>query len=243
MDIHHHHFKLIGSTNTWAKQHAAEFDRNAITLVTADSQTSGRGRLGRRWLSPPNLNVYATYCVFLAQHRPDIGNLPQVAALSVAQILSAMGLKPLLKWPNDVLVAGKKICGVLSEAIGLPDSTCLLIGIGLNVNMDPKVLSTIDQPVTSLLVETHRHYEVLEVLHLLTHRFAANIREFSSAGFASFLPLYRSLIYIPHHPITVGSPQSACSGTIHSIADDGSLRLLLPDNTIKDVHSGEIIEL
>lgn len=241
MKIISHHFPIIDSTNTWAKLHAEAFDRSAITLVTAEEQSAGRGRLNRHWLSPPKQNVYATYCFFLKKGRRDIGNLPQVAAVSIAQVLEVLDLQPLLKWPNDVLLNGKKIAGILTEAVSMEEDVCLIIGIGLNVNMSIEDLRIIDRPATSLQVETQQVFSVDEILGLLSAQFSRNIDRFLAESFAPFLPLYRAFLFSPDYPIQFHDNLHKHSGVIHSVNDDGSLNLLLSDNTIRKFYAGELL--
>ena len=120
MQIKRHHFETIDSTNTWAKQQAETFERGSLTLVTADRQTSGRGRLNRSWLSPAKENLYATFCFFLDSHRQDVGNVPQVMALAATEILEQFDFNPTLKWPNDLLLRHKKLGGILKRDSSSP---------------------------------------------------------------------------------------------------------------------------
>ena len=241
MNIIRHHFTTIDSTNTWAKHNAHTFDPTAITLITADTQTAGRGRFKRQWVSPPDQNIYATYCVFLEKHRPDIGNLPQVAAISIAEILTSLNFQPQLKWPNDVILNTKKVAGILSESTPLSDKLCLIIGIGLNINMPKEILDTIDRPATSLLAESNQRHNITDVLDLLTTQFSNNITLFLNDSFHPFLQTYRSLLLKPTNPIQFNDNHTTWTGHIHSINNDGSLNLLLPNNTLHTFHAGEIL--
>lgn len=241
MDIVRQHFSLIDSTNNWAKLHAADFKPGVITLVTADAQTAGRGRFNRKWVSPPGQNIYATYCVLLEKNRPDIGNLPQVAAISIAQILADMGFSAKLKWPNDVILSNKKVAGILSESTSLPDHLCLVIGIGLNVNMPIEILNEIDRPATSLLAESGSIYSVEEVLHKLSTQLSQNIPLFCESGFAPFLSWYRDFLYKPSAPIQFHDNREVHVGRVHSINNDGSLNLVLANGGIRTFYAGEIL--
>ena len=171
MQILHKHFKSIDSTNTWAKLNAHLFDVDKITLITADEQTAGRGRFKRRWESPPHQNVYATFCFFIEKHRHDIGNIPQVLAISAAEALEDLGFQPKLKWPNDVLLSNKKVAGILCETTPMSDNLAVIIGIGLNVNMPLQLLQQIDRPATSLMVEGGEKMEIEMVLESLKNNF------------------------------------------------------------------------
>lgn len=241
MNIIRHHFTTIDSTNTWAKHHADTFDRQAITLITADMQTAGRGRFKRQWVSPPKENIYASYCIFLEKHRLDSGNMPQVAAISIVEILSVLGFKPKLKWPNDVTLSNKKIAGILSESTPLSDQLCLIIGIGLNVNMPLETLQMIDKPATSLCVEAKERYEVGLVLDMLTQKLVENFQVFLEEGFHPFIKSYRSLLWMPETPIQFNDNRTTHSGVIQSVNDDGSINVLLQDGKVQTFHAGEIV--
>lgn len=168
------HFETIGSTNTWGKQNADTFARDQVTLITADEQTSGRGRFKRKWESPPGQNIYATFCFFTKKPLATIGTISQVAAHSVAKTLQDHGLKPVLKHPNDVLLSGKKVSGILCETTSL-DMLCVLVGIGVNVNMPSELLEKIDQPATSLLAETGILHDIESLIKSLQKHFVASL--------------------------------------------------------------------
>src|SRR5262249_5795373 len=121
------YFPALGSTNTHAMQLARDGAAEG-TLVTTDDQTSGRGRIGRSWLSLPYQQL-ALSLVLRPTFPPHF--LVMASALSVADALDeATGLRPEIKWPNDVLLDGRKVCGILIESSG----KSAVLGIGLNVN-------------------------------------------------------------------------------------------------------------
>lgn len=156
MKISQRHFSEIDSTNTWAKNNAHLLPPGKLTLITADTQTCGKGRLGRQWISPPKQNLYASFCFFIDKGRKDIGNISLLMAVSVSETLESLGFHPQIKWPNDILINGKKAGGILcelAELSGPSDQMCAIAGIGLNINMPLEQLNEIDQPATSLLQE------------------------------------------------------------------------------------------
>jgi len=156
----------VGSTPSTQLLLAADAPEGA--LVTAEEQTEGRGRLGRRWLAP-----YGTSLLCSLQLRPDVpsGRLPEltgVAAQAVAETVAAVAdLEPELKFPNDVLAGGRKLAGVLAEA----REGRVLLGIGINVNIAEEGLPLdVDTPATSLLVEAGRKLDRAELLAELLDR-------------------------------------------------------------------------
>ena len=128
------YYASIGSTNDvaleWAEEGAADW-----SLVVADEQTKGRGRSGRRWFTPPQSALAFSVVVRPTEaERTALGLFAAWGALGVASALEGLGLKPRIKWPNDVLLGAEKVSGVLAEAVwsgGVP--TALVVGIGVNV--------------------------------------------------------------------------------------------------------------
>src|SRR3990172_52929 len=127
-----HYFEELESTNLFAGQLAREGSGEG-TVVVANSQTQGRGRSGKFWFSPPDVNLYLS--LILRPHAQQLKYLPFMAALAVIRVLRTYGLKPDLKWPNDVLVKEKKICGILIQtAMEENVMQFAVVGCGINVN-------------------------------------------------------------------------------------------------------------
>jgi BirA family biotin operon repressor/biotin-[acetyl-CoA-carboxylase] ligase len=136
-------------------------------LVAADEQTAGRGRLGRHWHAPAGTSLLCSL-----QLRPPVASerLPEltgVASRACAEAIAALGLEPELKFPNDVLLAGRKVAGILAEA----REGRVVLGIGVNVNVATEELpQEVDRAATSLLVETGRELDRAELLAELLER-------------------------------------------------------------------------
>jgi BirA family transcriptional regulator, biotin operon repressor / biotin---[acetyl-CoA-carboxylase] ligase len=160
-------YEHVGSTPS--TQLLLDADAPEGALAVAEEQTEGRGRLGRRWLAPRGTSLLCSL-----QLRPDVPGerLPEltgVAAQAVAETIAALaGVGPELKFPNDVLVGGRKLAGVLAEA----REGRVVLGIGINVNVGAGDLPReVDTPATSLLVETGRELDRAELLAELLERF------------------------------------------------------------------------
>ncbi len=240
MDLIRRHFDIIDSTNTWAKQNAHLLARDKVTLVTAEGQTSGRGRFKRRWESPPGQNIYASFCFFVDKARLDLGNIPQVLALSAVSVLEKHNFSPELKWPNDVLLSKKKVAGILAETTSIDDELCMIIGIGLNVNMTKEYLQLIDRPATSLLVEKGHAFDIEDVLKQLRNSFLPDLTLFLKDGFAPFFKTYCRYMTI-NQQIHFHDNVNIWDGQLHAINPDGSLTLRLSDGKLKNFISGEIL--
>jgi BirA family biotin operon repressor/biotin-[acetyl-CoA-carboxylase] ligase len=230
------HFKIIDSTNSWAKRNKSILSRDQITLITAEEQTAGRGRLNRKWNSPPSQNIYATFALFLPEVLPARASLPQILALCVCDVLEGLELLPRLKWPNDILIGGKKVGGILTEAISDGNRLCLLLGLGLNVNMPLEGLQQIDQPATSLKVELGRNEMInLEaVLSLIQEQFSEKLNLFLEKGFAPFFQEFEAHLSLERGKvISFQHGNTRIEGKFHSFNQDGSLSLILPSGAIQ----------
>jgi len=163
----------VGSTNAAALELARRGAPEG-TLVIADHQTRGRGRLGRRWESPPGAGIWMSLILRPAVPPERAPAITLVAAASVTQAIRAVGLPVLVRWPNDVIVAsGRKICGILSEMEGAAESVQhIVVGIGINVNQrpddfDPSIRGT----ATSLFA-----YSTISILPIIDSAAAASPR-------------------------------------------------------------------
>lgn len=167
MLIHSIELKSVDSTNDFAKREYKGFDKTALTLIVAEKQTAGRGQYHKKWLSPPG-QLLVTF-VFFAQSL-DQSLLVQLLAGVVKEVLSQEGLDVTIRWPNDLLIKGKKIAGILTEKT----DDCYILGLGLNLSLTAAHTAQIDQPATSLLQETGKTFERNPLLHkialLLSHK-------------------------------------------------------------------------
>jgi BirA family biotin operon repressor/biotin-[acetyl-CoA-carboxylase] ligase len=143
-----------------------EHSEGAVALT--EEQTEGRGRLGRRWLSPPRVSLLFSILLEPQVETPRLPELSLVAGEACAGAIAAVaGLTPEIKLPNDILLSGRKVAGILAEA----REGRVVLGIGVNVNVPEADLPTdVDRPATSLLVETGREVDRAELLVELLER-------------------------------------------------------------------------
>jgi BirA family biotin operon repressor/biotin-[acetyl-CoA-carboxylase] ligase len=240
MKIVHNHFKTTYSTNTWAWQNAQVLDKDAMTVVTADEQSVGRGRHQRKWVSPPGLNLYASFCLFVDLDLQSIANIPQVLALSCAELLKELSLTPSLKWPNDVLIDKKKVAGILCETKEIDGKRFVVTGIGLNINMTKEFFQEVDKPATSLLIESGKEYDPTSILNLLLEKFCNHLETYLEKGFSPFLETFKSYVSIDEG-IKFSTDQHALSGKISQINADGSLTIQTHNGEEKTFYYGEIV--
>ncbi|MBS0620651.1 MAG: biotin--[acetyl-CoA-carboxylase] ligase [Verrucomicrobia bacterium] len=238
--INYIHFDTIDSTNTWVKTHAATLDPKQLTCVTALEQTAGRGRFKRQWISPKGMNIYATLYFTLPRNFPYLANLGQILSLSCAKVLKKQGFSPELKWPNDILLEGKKLAGILCEVVPIDENLGIVLGIGLNLNMPTEWLEKIDQPATSLAQLSGQTWTVEQILDPLIHQFLKDLSILQSKGFEPFSELYNELLAFKGQIVTCNSGVEIVEGICHSIGKDGKLHLLLPNGELVPLSAGEI---
>jgi BirA family biotin operon repressor/biotin-[acetyl-CoA-carboxylase] ligase len=143
-----------------------EHSEGAVALT--EEQTEGRGRLGRKWLSPPGVSLLFSILLEPPVETPRLPELSLVAGQACAAAIAGVaGVTPEVKLPNDILISGRKVAGILAEA----RDGRVVLGIGVNVNVPEEDLPTeVDRPATSLLVETSHEVDRAELLFELLHR-------------------------------------------------------------------------
>ncbi len=222
------------------------------TVVVAESQTAGRGRLGRSWVSPRGLNLYASILLARVQASSAITWVPLLAAIATVRTCKALtGLSLQIKWPNDVLVyrdgEGRKLAGILVEAIngGRAGAKAVVAGIGINVNMPPEAFpEELRSSATSLLIETGHPIERAPLLAALLGEVECLYDTLCEQGPGAIANAYRSLCGTLGRQVRVelvGSGQ--VEGTAEAIAPDGALRLRTPEGKILEIRAGDVVHL
>jgi len=234
------HLDKTASTHAHAKAHAATFPTNQITCITAEEQTAGKGRYQRPWHSPRGVNIYASFVFSLSLKTSPIETLAQILAFTLAQILQQEKLTPTLKWPNDIRLNNRKVAGTLCETIFQKDHILVIASIGINVNMEEKELSHIDQPATSLKLIAHRTWDRPALLHSLQRQFQQNLTLFQQKGFTPFHNPMEEILAYKGKSIRCTEGNKTWEGICHSLTPDGRLNLLLPNQTLHPLTSGDI---
>lgn len=238
--MHNVHLDVVDSTNTYAKQHCASFPKGQITCVAADEQTAGRGRYQRKWVSPKGVNIYATFYFNLPINTLHLVSLSQLMAISLARLLIQEGFKPKIKWPNDIQLNGKKVSGILTETQFNPTSVDIFMGIGINVNLDPASAEQIDQPATSLMIESDKKWDKGVLLKKLQNQLIKDLETFKRDGFSPFHDEFEKILAMKGETIRVFDGKKEWVGVCHSLTQDGQLNLMLPDKTVHTILSGDI---
>ena len=177
-------FETIDSTNTYGLKHFDELEDK--TVITALEQTKGRGRFDRVWVSGRFENIYMSF-ILKPSKLTRIANLTQYLCAAAAKVIETYGVSTQIKYPNDVLVDGKKICGILCES-KLKDNAIqgVVLGIGVNLNTPQEVIDSIDRPATSLNLATGKHIDRYLFLNKLVEEFFSNYEKAIHEGFSAF---------------------------------------------------------
>ncbi len=239
--MHEIRLDIIDSTNTYGKLHVGEFPHDQITCITAEEQTAGRGRYHRKWISPRGVNIYATFCFRLQARSLHLGCLGHLMACSLTAVLIKMGFNPKIKWPNDIQLNQKKLSGILCETQFHKDLVDVFLGIGININLDAKTAASIDQPATSLLIETGKEWDREEVLKKLQKQFEIDLSLFKKEGFTPFHDRFERLMAYIGKTIRIFDGETTWTGICHSLSPDGQLNLLMPNHIIQKIATGDIL--
>lgn len=240
MDCQTINLKTIDSTNEYGKEHFTKFDPNSLTLITAEEQTKGKGRFGRKWYSPKGKNIYATFCFTLPKETKHLTALSHLMALSLCNILIEYNLKPKIKWPNDIYLAQKKVAGILCEIIFTNEIIQIILGIGVNVNMDNKELNFIDQQATSLKQISKKTFDVQNVIEDLKKSFITHLTLFKNEGFFPFHNEFDTLLLYKGKEVLIETTGNTHRGILHSTNVDGALNLYQDNRTMISITSGSL---
>ena len=181
-------FDTISSTNDYLLSKEKNKNKD-INVCIAEEQTKGRGRRGKSWISPKFKNIYFSLSSYL--EKEDLSGLSIAVALSVSKVLTKINVMSLIKWPNDLLVGNKKICGILIETAKVGELTKVVIGIGINVNMENSEL--IDQEWTSIKLEKKETVDRNPIITEMINQLCSTLNKFEQREFDYFIKKFTSL--------------------------------------------------
>ena len=230
------YYPCLPSTMEVAK-HKAQQKAAEGTVVIADKQTAARGRLKRVWLSPKG-NIALSIILY-----PSLTHLPfliMLASLAVVHSIEAVtSLKSQIKWPNDVLINGRKVCGVLIESDVQGDTVnYTTIGIGINVNLRLADFPEIQPTATSLSDELGREASRLSIIHCLLAEIERLYLALLAGG--SIYEEWRDSLVTLGKRVRVKTDQAICDGIAESVARDGSLWLRNSDGSLTRIVAGDV---
>jgi BirA family biotin operon repressor/biotin-[acetyl-CoA-carboxylase] ligase len=238
------YYNTVDSTNLTIHHLAAE-GAPAFTTAIAEEQRQGRGRRGRNWFSPPESGLWFSFLLRPQSLRPeDASAITLVTAAVLADSLNNRFKLPVkVKWPNDLLLDGKKICGILAELRGdLQQIEYLVIGIGLNVNQNLADFPLeLQQLATSLSIESGSNINRTELFLELRSDLDSAYRLFLEDGFTPFHKLWKRYNTTLGQAVTINSAGGAIIGQALDLTSQGALQVLDKSGAIHIVNYGEII--
>ncbi|MDD5190331.1 MAG: biotin--[acetyl-CoA-carboxylase] ligase [Dehalococcoidales bacterium] len=230
------HHAITTSTMDGARQEALNNCAEG-TAVFAEQQTKGRGRLKREWLTPPG-NIAVS--IILYPPKSYLPNLIMLSSLSVKKAIEAVtGLACQLKWPNDVLIKGKKVCGILIETKTQIDKVdYAIIGIGINCNLHIEKHAAIQGIATSLMDELHQPVDRTALLRQLFIEME-NLYTVGLKGAAIF-PEWRDSLCTLGQPVSARNGDEVFEGIAEAVQEDGSLMIRMKDGDLMRFTFGDV---
>ena len=241
----YHHYSRTDSTNARALLLATEGADHG-TVVVAEEQSAGRGRFDRQWLSLSNLGIYMSLVLRMPLPVERAPQMTLVTALGVARAVnSATGLSPVIKWPNDILLNGKKICGILTEMQADHDRVrFMVVGVGVNVNHRPADMDPdFRYPATSLAAETGATIDRKEFFLSLLEALEGEYQRYEREGFAGIRLDLIKHSGIMGKTVTARVGDGELCGTALDLTEAGALVIAEPGGKETTLWSAEVTRI
>jgi len=236
------YYDEIESTNVEAKA-LANSGAPEGTVVIAETQTAGRGRLGRRWTSPAGKGLLFSALLRPALPMSDAHMLTLVAACAAAEAIESLADVPVsIKWPNDLFIGDRKVGGILLEVAGEQDEVdWIVVGIGVNVNTEYSELPVaLRRTATSIKMATGEPVDRSELLARLLLALDAHYTQALADGFERAVSSFRSRDYLLDRTVSVQTRDGAVVGQASGIDARGALLVELPQRRMRTFHSGDV---
>lgn len=234
--------ETVDSTNTYGKNHLDMISDKSV--VCAKRQLSGRGRMNRDWVDLGEGNLFMSFILKPDnKFRQNFPNLTQYLSVCLCKILETYGVVPQIKWPNDVLINGKKLAGILAETVAGSDGTIkgIILGVGVNLNAQQSDLSQItDKIAVSLNLETGCDIDLNEFRDKLVNKFFESYEEFLETGFDFINDYYVEKSFFIGKEINVQVFDKIKKGVAKSVNKRGEL-VLSDENKELILNIGDII--
>jgi BirA family biotin operon repressor/biotin-[acetyl-CoA-carboxylase] ligase len=235
-------FSLIDSTN----DHVLELGRQGVpegTLVVAESQRRGRGRLGRRWESPPGCNLYFSVLLRPPLAPVAMAQITLMSGVSLCEALrGATGLDVMIKWPNDLWICGRKVGGILTETAARGKTVpFVVVGIGLNVNLSEKEIpEELEETATSLFLAGKRRFDRVALLRILVQALDRDYLLFLEEGFEPFRRRFAAYSLTVGRTVSLEQAGREVQGTAEGITRTGALQVREKNGALLEVLSGDV---
>jgi BirA family biotin operon repressor/biotin-[acetyl-CoA-carboxylase] ligase len=227
---------VVASTNDLAHEAALRGAPGRRAFV-ADFQQAGRGRQGRRWIAPPGFGLL----VSLLFRSPGAGDPPlrytMLASVALSDALEQLGLEPAIKWPNDLVLGGRKVAGILAEAFRVGDDAAVVVGCGVNVGIAPDLPADLPPTSTSLTAAAGWRPHRGELLV----RFLERREAWQSRPHPALRTAWHARLWGRDQVVRAIEAGEELRGTVDGVEDDGTLLLRLADGSRRRLVSGELL--
>jgi BirA family biotin operon repressor/biotin-[acetyl-CoA-carboxylase] ligase len=236
-----HSLAEVDSTNSYASKLAASGAPEG-TVVVSEHQTAGRGRLGRKWVSPPGVNIYVSVILRPVVPPSDAPMVTLAASVALTRAIKAYGLPAAIKWPNDVLINGRKAAGILTEMSAEPDRVRhIVLGVGIDVNM-PKAAfpKELKDSATSLMMELGSKVDRAGLLRRFLSELEDAYGMFTRGEKEAVLKSWRELSCTLGRNVKVGTLKGEIEGLAVDIDSGGGLMVELEGGKVETLTSGDV---
>jgi len=239
------YYRQVDSTNLLARELVQQDTING-TVIISGTQTSGRGRLGREWTSPPG-GIWVSLVLYPPHQQTDLSFITISASVAVARTVEkVVGLKAEIKWPNDIISEGSKVCGILCELVSGPSGWAIIVGIGMNLNVESEDLPlTETYPAGSLKVLLGRRISEERFMESFFHDFNECYSDFlkGSQGKTKLLDQWRRYANMLGKKIIVKFGEKQVEGIAKDVDEKGYLVVEGLDGTTTRVMAGDVLRI
>ncbi len=233
------------STNSYIRRQVQDDPANmrSGSVVSARLQTHGKGRKNRVWVSGKDTSLTFSFIIDLRGKQPaEIVTITLAAGVGVADALRELGIECRLKWPNDIYVGDKKLCGILSETVGCGENMYAICGIGINVNLDNRALESIGAPATSIYAQTAVRYSSDQILPVILKHLDILLVEWFACGVEIIAQQWMKNAYGLGKAVQVVDDDRIIEeGFFVGIGEKGQFLLRKFDATIKEIWAADIV--
>ncbi|MBZ2175814.1 biotin--[acetyl-CoA-carboxylase] ligase [Schnuerera sp. xch1] len=235
------YFHSIPSTNIKAKEIA--YSKEEGTIVIAEEQTQGKGRIGRNWASPKGKGIWVSIILKPNMNPDKVPKMTLIGAAAISKALKNMGIKSYIKWPNDIIIGGKKVCGILTEMNYKRDMiSYVIMGIGMNVNLDEDDFNDeLKDKATSLKITTGTEIDRSKLLASILNYFENLYIPFEEKDdLSETIKISREQSILINREVRIIKGNEEKTGKVLDIDNEGKLVIRYEDDKIEKVFSGEI---
>lgn len=237
------YFATLGSTSDRAREIAGSDTREGVVVIS-EAQTQGRGRLGRRWESPPNRNLYGSILLRPPIDAEDAPLIGLVAGLATVEAVAGWVPQAQIKWPNDVLIDGRKTAGILTELHMIASTVAVIVGIGVNLNISIDELpEELRDKATSVAAASGQPVDRAAFAAVLLAKLESRYDQFCADGFRALRPAWDRYSCLTGRQVRISAAGAPQAGTVLGMGDDGTLRLLSEDGCEMRVVAGDVTVL